>query len=75
MAIRDLRDYLDTLEKEEELVRVKSEVDWNLEIGGMLREICDTQSPAALLENIKDYKESKTKIVWANKKPYILNGD
>jgi 4-hydroxy-3-polyprenylbenzoate decarboxylase len=58
MANRDLRDYLDTLEREGELVRVKTEVDWNLEIGGILREICDTQGPAALLENIKDYKDT-----------------
>jgi UbiD family decarboxylase len=58
MAYKDLRDWLATLERESELVRVKREVDWNLEIGGIVREICDTAGPAVLFENIKDYKET-----------------
>lgn len=58
MAYKDLRDWLATLEKEGELVRVKREVNWNLEIGGIVRELCDTSGPAALFENIKDYKDT-----------------
>ncbi len=58
MAYHDLRDWLAALEKEGELVRVKREVNWNLEIGGIVREICDTSAPAALFENIKDYKDT-----------------
>jgi UbiD family decarboxylase len=58
MAYRDLRDWLTTLEREGELGRIKNEVDWNLEIGGILREICDLQGPAVLFENIKDYKNT-----------------
>ena len=58
MAYKDLRDWLRTLEKEGELVKVKTEVDWNFEIGGILRELCDAQGPAVLFENIKDYKNT-----------------
>ncbi|MCL5960776.1 MAG: UbiD family decarboxylase [Chloroflexi bacterium] len=58
MAHSDLRDWLAVLEREGELARIKPEVDWNLEIGGILREICDTQGPAVLFENIKDHKDT-----------------
>jgi UbiD family decarboxylase len=58
MAVKDLRDWIKLLEKEGELVRVKNEVDWDLEMGGILREICDTEGPAVLFENIKDYKHT-----------------
>lgn len=58
MAYKDLRDWIATLEKEQELLRVKTEVDWDLEIGGILREVCDTEAPAVLFENIKDYKNT-----------------
>ncbi len=58
MAYNDLRDWLTTLEKEGELIRVKREVNWYLEIGGIAREVCDTSGPAVLFENIKDYKDT-----------------
>ena len=58
MAYKDLRDWLATLEKEGELVRVKCKVNWDLEIGGIIRELCDTSGPAALFENIKDHKDT-----------------
>ncbi|MBC7337535.1 MAG: UbiD family decarboxylase, partial [Clostridia bacterium] len=47
------------LEREGELCRVKAEVDWNLEIGGILQEVFDRgNGPALLFENIKDYKDT-----------------
>lgn len=58
MAFKDLRDWIDTLEKEGELARVKAEVDWDLEIGGVLRETMERQGPALLFENIKDHKDT-----------------
>jgi len=58
MAYKDLRGWIDALDKEGELSRVKAEVDWNLEIGGILREVCDTNGPALLFENIKDYRDT-----------------
>ena len=58
MAYYSLREWIEKLEMEGELKRVKAEVDWNLEIGGILREVCDTQGPALLFENVKDYKNT-----------------
>ena len=34
MAILDLSEWIDQLEKEGEVARVKEKVDWNLELGG-----------------------------------------
>lgn len=55
MPYNDLREWLDVLESAGELVRVGAEVDWNLEIGAVVRRICETDGPAVLFENIKDY--------------------
>jgi 4-hydroxy-3-polyprenylbenzoate decarboxylase len=46
------------LGREGELGKVKVEVDWNLEIGGILRENIDRNGPALLFENIKDHKNT-----------------
>ncbi len=61
MAINDLREWIDVLDREGELARVKAEVDWNLEIGGILREVCDTEGPALLFDDIKDYRQTLCK--------------
>ncbi len=55
MAIKDLRSFIEVLEQHGELVRVQEEVDWNLEVGGILRHIYDVGAPAALFEKIKGY--------------------
>ena len=55
MAYRDLREFLNKLEDERELVRVKQEVDWNLEAGAVIRRASETESPAPLFEKIKGY--------------------
>ncbi|MDY6972895.1 MAG: UbiD family decarboxylase, partial [Thermodesulfobacteriota bacterium] len=39
MAYKDLREYLDSLEKAGELLRVEKEADWNLEIGAITRRV------------------------------------
>lgn len=56
MGPKDLREWIRLLEDEGEVARVKQEVDWHLEIGGIMREICDMEGPAVIFENIKDYK-------------------
>jgi UbiD family decarboxylase len=56
MAYRDLREWIDSLEKEGELARVKTKVDWNLEIGGIAQKVFDKKGPALLFENIKDHE-------------------
>ncbi len=58
MAFNDLREWINRLEEEGELARVKADVDWDLEIGGITQEIFDKDGPALLFENIKDYKDS-----------------
>jgi 4-hydroxy-3-polyprenylbenzoate decarboxylase len=55
MAFSDLREYIEVLEKEGELVRIKKEVDWNLEVGAIIRRSYDLKAPAPFFENIKDY--------------------
>lgn len=55
MTIRDLRDFIGLLEQHGELQRIQEEVDWNLEIGAILRRCYDLGGPAALFEKIKDY--------------------
>ncbi len=58
MAYNDLREWLDVLEKNDELSIVKAEVDWNLELGAIARENMDRGGPALLFENIKDHKDT-----------------
>ena len=55
MAYNDLNEWIATLEKEGEIARVKAEVDWNLEIGGIVQENFDREGPALLFENIKGF--------------------
>ncbi len=55
MPFNDLREYIDHLEANGELMRVSAEVDWNLELGAITRRSMDLRGPALLFENIKDY--------------------
>jgi len=57
MAYQDLRQFIDVLEKEGELLRVPMEVDWKYEISGWIRKSVDMRpkGPALLFENIKGY--------------------
>lgn len=56
MALRDLREWLAVLDKENELKRIKAEVHWNKEIGAVTRTVFDRKGPALLFENITDYQ-------------------
>ena len=56
MAISDIHEFVDSLEKAGELKRVKTEVDTNLEIAEILRRVSYTNGPAILFENVKDYE-------------------
>ena len=55
MAYRDLRQWLDVLRENGELIEVTQEVDWNLEVGAITRRVYETLSPAPLFTNIKGY--------------------
>jgi UbiD family decarboxylase len=58
MAYRDLREWIQKLKKEGELAEVKTQVDWNLELGGITQENFDRGGPALLFGNIKDYQKT-----------------
>ena len=55
MPYDDLRQWLDALRENGELVEIREEVDWNLEMGAITRRVYETLAPAALFTNIKDY--------------------
>lgn len=58
MAIPDLNEWLNLIEKEGELARVDEKVDWNLELGAIAQETADRGGPALLFENIKDHENT-----------------
>lgn len=55
MVFNDLREYIDCLDREGEIVHVEKEVDWNLEVGAVIRRSYDLKAPAPLFENIRGY--------------------
>jgi len=66
MAYQDLRDWINTLEKEGELSRVKEKVDWDLELGAVVQETLDRRGPALLFENVKDHEHTIGRKVFSN---------
>ncbi len=64
MAIADLREWISLLEKHNELLRIKTKVDWNEEIGALTRIAGAKENPGLLFENIKDYEQGRcTKVI------------
>ncbi len=57
MPCKDLREYLEVLDKAGELVRITEEVDWYLEAGAIARRAQDLRAPAPLLQRVKGYPE------------------
>ena len=58
VAFKDLREWIGTLEERGQLARVKAPVDWQFEMGHVIRRTWDVYgdaSPALLFEHIKDY--------------------
>lgn len=55
MSFENLRGYVNVLESNQELQRIRSEVDWNLEMGAITRRAMDLRAPAPLFEKIRDY--------------------
>ncbi|OGQ79270.1 MAG: hypothetical protein A3F90_02605 [Deltaproteobacteria bacterium RIFCSPLOWO2_12_FULL_60_19] len=54
MAFKDLREFIAELEKRSLLSRVKKEVDWNLEVGAIMKRVFDAGGPAVVFERVKD---------------------
>ncbi|MBI2848619.1 MAG: UbiD family decarboxylase [Chloroflexi bacterium] len=55
MLFRDLRGFIARLEEEGEIQRIEKEVDWNLEVGAIIRRTYDLKSPAPFFQKLKDY--------------------
>ncbi len=55
----DLRSWLNTLEQNGELRRIRAEVDWREEIGAIARINLGLSGPGLLFENIKDHKHTR----------------
>ena len=53
MAYRDLREFLNKLEEERELVHIKQEVDWNLEAGAVIRRARSLKVQPLFLRRLK----------------------
>ena len=46
MAFKDVREYIDVLEKAGELLHIKEEVNWELELGTIMRRAAEMGEPA-----------------------------
>ena len=55
MAIEDLGEFVEKLEKAGEVKRIKTQVDANLEIAEILRRTMYSNGPALYFENVKNY--------------------
>jgi 4-hydroxy-3-polyprenylbenzoate decarboxylase len=55
MAFGDLREFIAALDTSGHLVRIKREVDWDMEVGAVSRRVFERFGPAILFEKIKDY--------------------
>ena len=59
MDICDLRSFINRLDEEKELARVKVKVDWKYELGAIARKAFGPPpGPALLFENVEDYSTS-----------------
>ncbi|MDP2661143.1 MAG: UbiD family decarboxylase [Dehalococcoidia bacterium] len=55
MAYADLREFIARLDAEGEIRAIEEEVDWNLELGAIVRRSCDLKAPAPFFQRIKGY--------------------
>lgn len=73
MSFDSLRDFLDRLEKDGELCRVKAEVDKNWEVSSAARQIFawpEEERPALMFENIKGYTIPIVLALFANRRRF-----
>lgn len=54
--IKSLREFVDELDAVGEIQQIDAEVDWNLEIGAIIRRSYDLRAPAPLFANITGYQ-------------------
>ncbi|MVU77485.1 UbiD family decarboxylase [Nocardia sp. ET3-3] len=56
--LKSLREFIDALEALGEIQRIDAEVNWELEIGAIIRRSYDLRAPAPLFTNITGYQDS-----------------
>lgn len=52
---KDNREFIEALRAAGDLVEVEQEVDWDLEMGAIVRRVCELQGPSPYFKSIKDY--------------------
>ncbi len=57
MAFHDVRQFIEALDKTGDVVRIRDEVDWELEAAAISRRAYERYGPAVFFEKIKDYPE------------------
>lgn len=55
MLFDDNRQFIAALDKTGDVVHIRKEVDWDMQVGAIIRRTHELQAPAPLFENIKDY--------------------
>src|SRR3990170_9092942 len=55
MSFKNLRGYIAKLEEWGEIKKISQEVDWNLELGAIIRRALDLRVPAPFFQKIKGY--------------------
>ena len=55
MPTQELRAYIAALEKAGEVQRIEKEVDWDLEVGAIIRRVYDLRAPAPFFQSIRGY--------------------
>ncbi len=56
--LRSLREFIDALDGIGDLQRIDREVDWNLEVGAIIRRSYDLRAPAPLFTNLTGYQDT-----------------
>jgi len=55
--LNDVRDWIRQLESIGQLKRITAQVDWDEEVGAIVRKVSAEEGPALLFENIKGYQK------------------
>jgi UbiD family decarboxylase len=63
--LRSMREYIEALAAIDDLLPVNAEVDWNLEIGAIIRRCYDLRAPAPLFASISGYHGSGFRVLGA----------
>ncbi len=53
---KDNREFMKALEATGDLVTVEQEVDWDMEMGAIVRRVCEMKGPSPYFKKIKDYE-------------------